>query len=157
MHAWDVLTMGWAITGFRVWKLLLYDLPWLPWWVCYILFSFGYQSFLAFNISLQSILVFLWTETIIISGSFILCFKLLPSFSLNTQILHIFLPSSRPRLTKWRLSSPAGFPGRPLSHSFLIYPWLSTTWEFILNVHLLSVNPNLHSKPQVCLDFLWPV
>ena len=84
-------------------------LPWLPWWVCYILLSSGYQSFLAFNASLQSILIFLSTEIIIISDSFIFFFKLLPTFSLNTQFSSVQSQSCPTLWDPMNCSTP-GFP-----------------------------------------------
>ena len=115
MHAWDVLTMGWAITGLRgedcccmitmvtMMSVLHSTLLWVP------IFT-SLQHFSAKHLDL----FVNWNYYFL----FILFFKLLPTFSLNTQVLHISLPSSRPRLPKWSLISPAGFSGRPLSHSF---------------------------------------
>lgn len=89
---------------------------------------------------MQSILFFLLTKIIIVSGGFIFFSKLL-TFSLNIKVLLISLPLGRPGLTKWGLSSLAGFPGSLLSYSFLVHPWLNIKLDFILNVHLLSTWP----------------
>lgn len=140
-----------------MWTAAIRSPVWQPrlWGVRYALLSCGHLPFLGFNSSTQSILVFLSSEIITVSGDFIYFPKLFPQLFLNTHVLHISLPSDRPRLTKWGLSSPAGLLARCSAVALWAHPRVRTELDLTLTVCLLGTEPELPSRP--CSVFRLPM